>query len=236
MNGSAQGPATAGSAQARKPALRSDPSDDQNSPRVAHTLTACSRCRQVCLPCRAYPRGCDTDSQQRKTRCDPGLPRCGPCERTNAVCEYWDPAKHRNINRDYVVWLQHRVRDLEIQLDKLENEDAQEDPEVMVRSAAAVKLQDNDETKFLGPSSGTQITRLVMQLAKQFTDSKTIKDIVPDYKARQVKELFAAESEKPTSKVYPLISDVAAVDLPNRELTDLLLQLYNLKGEEFTAS
>ncbi|KAG9719853.1 hypothetical protein KCU75_g22332, partial [Aureobasidium melanogenum] len=56
------------------------PAEDGSS-RVAHTLTACSRCRQ------------------RKTRCDPGLPRCGPCERTNSVCEYWDPAKAKNVNR-----------------------------------------------------------------------------------------------------------------------------------------
>lgn len=169
--------------------------------------------------------------RQRKTRCDPGLPRCGPCERTNAVCEYWDPAKHRNINRDYVVWLQHRVRSLESELDKMENEDGQEDPEIMMRSAAAVNLPEADETKFLGPSSGTQITRLVMQMAKQFTDTKTIKDIIPDNKARQIKDLFNQESAKPTSKVYPLVSDVAAEDLPNRGLTDLLVQLYSLKGQ-----
>lgn len=34
---------------------------------------------------------------QRKTRCDPGLPRCGPCERTNSHCEYYDPTKGRKI-------------------------------------------------------------------------------------------------------------------------------------------
>lgn len=122
------------------------------------------------------------------------------------------------------------MRELELEADQLENEDGHEDPELMVRSGATVKLQDAEETKFLGPSSGTQLTRIVMQLAKQFTDTKTIKDIVPDAKARQVKELIAAEEDKPTSKVYPLISDVAAEDLPNRGLTNLLVELYNLKG------
>ena len=43
--------------------------------RVAHTLTACCRCRN------------------RKTRCDPALPRCGPCERNNALCEYFDTVR-----------------------------------------------------------------------------------------------------------------------------------------------
>lgn len=99
----------------------------------------------------------------------------------------------------------------------------------MVRSGAGVKLQEHDETKYLGPSSGTQITRLVMQLAKHFTDSKSIKEIVNETKARQVKALYAEEATKPTSKIYPLTSHVAAEDLPNRSLTQLLVQLYNLK-------
>lgn len=118
---------------------------------------------------------------------------------------------------------------MELELEKVENEDGQEDPETMQRSAA-VRMDDAAETKFLGASSGIAITRLVMQLAKQFTDAKSIKDIVPDAKARQAKELYAQEQAKPTSKVYPLTSNVAAEDLPNKGLTDLLVQLYNLKG------
>ncbi|KAL1306761.1 hypothetical protein AAFC00_005424 [Neodothiora populina] len=184
---------------------------DEGSSRIAHTLTACTRCRQ------------------RKTRCDPGLPRCGPCERTNFVCEYWDPSKGRNVNRDYVVYLQHRVRNLETQLEKLEKDEDHDDPEVLVRSGAGVKLGEADETKYLGPSSGTQMIRIVMLLAKQFTDSITIKDVVTESKARHAKAMYDAEASKPTSKIYPLTSDVAAEDLPNRGLTDLLVQLYNLK-------
>lgn len=122
------------------------------------------------------------------------------------------------------------MRNLEKQLEKLDMEDDQEDPEVLVRNGAGVKLGEGDETKYLGPSSGTQMTRIVMLLAKQFTDSDTIKDIVTESKARHVKAIYAAEAVKPTSKIYPLTSDVAAEDLPNRGLTDLLVQLYNLKG------
>lgn len=105
-----------------------------------------------------------------------------------------------------------------------------EDPEVLVRNGADVRLGEGDETKYLGPSSGTQMTRIVMLLAKQFTDSDTIKSIVTESKARHVKAMYAAEASKPTSKIYPLTSDVAAEGLPNRGLTDLLVQLYNLKG------
>lgn len=145
------------------------------------------------------------------------------------MCEYWDPTKGRNVNRDYVVYLQHKVKNLEAQLDRLDNDEDHDDPEALVRSGAGVKLGEGDETKYLGPSSGTQMTRIVMLLAKQFTDSLTIKDIVTENKARHAKAMYAAEASKPTSKIYPLTSDVAAEDLPNRGLTDLLVQLYNLK-------
>lgn len=110
----------------------------------------------------------------------------------------------------------------------MENEDSGDDPEAMMR-AAAVSVHDAKDSKYLGPASGIAITRLVMQLAKQFTDAASIKDIVPEQRARQIKELYHQEQAKPTSKIYPLISDVAADQLPNRPLTDLLVQLYKLK-------
>lgn len=179
--------------------------------RIAHTLTACCRCRT------------------RKTRCDPGLPRCGPCERTNSHCEYYDPTKGRKIPRNYVVHLQQKVRDLEQQLADLERDDIEPDPEDVMRGAATVRVQDSDESKFLGPSSGITITRLVMQLAKQFTESKSISEIVPHSRAKDLKATFAQEDERPTSKVYPLVSDVAAEDLPNRDLTNLLVELFYCK-------
>ncbi|KAF2722610.1 hypothetical protein K431DRAFT_189383, partial [Polychaeton citri CBS 116435] len=181
-----------------------------SSSQVAHTLTACTRCRS------------------RKTRCDPGLPRCSSCVKTNSTCEYYDANKGHNVNRSYVVHLQKKVRELEQELEKLENDDGQDDPEAMMRSAT-VRVHDAQESKYLGPSSGIAITRLVMQLAKQFTDSKSIKDIVPDARAKQIKELNNQEEAKPTSKSYPLVSNVAAEVLPARGLTDLLVKLYKLK-------
>ncbi|KAF2129218.1 hypothetical protein P153DRAFT_375750 [Dothidotthia symphoricarpi CBS 119687] len=186
--------------------------DGIKSTQIAHTLTACQRCRT------------------RKTRCDPGLPRCGPCERTNSHCEYYDPAKGRKIPRNYVVHLQHKVRELERQLAELERDDIEPDAEDVMRGAAAVRVQDTDESKFLGPSSGITITRLVMQLAKQFTESRNISEIVPSARATSIKATFAQEDERPTSKVYPLVSDVAAEGLPpNRSLTNHLVELFYLK-------
>lgn len=122
------------------------------------------------------------------------------------------------------------MRDLEEQLAKLESDELDPDPEDVMRDAAAVKVQDSNESKYLGPSSGITITRLVMQLAKQFTDTKSISDIVPDASAQSIKARFEQEDQKPTSKVYPMVSDVAAEELPNRELTNQLVQLFYMKG------
>jgi hypothetical protein len=128
------------------------------------------------------------------------------------------------------VHLQLKVRDLERQLAELERDDVEPDAEDVMREAAAVRVQDTDESKFLGPSSGITITRLVMQLAKQFTESKSISEIVPHARAKSIKATFAQEDERPTSKIYPLVSDVAAEELPNRDLTNLLVELFYCKG------
>jgi hypothetical protein len=113
-------------------------------------------------------------------------------------------------------------------LEREESGDTADDPEAMMR-AATVRMQDATEPKYLGASSGITTTRLVMQLAKQFTDSKSIREIVPDARAQQIKELYSQEQAKPTSKVYPVTSNVAAPDLPNRNLAKVLSDLYILK-------
>ncbi|KAI9699028.1 MAG: hypothetical protein M1836_003217 [Candelina mexicana] len=191
----------------------SQESQDPASAKIAHTLTACCRCRQ------------------RKTRCDVGLPRCGLCDRSGALCEYFDTAKGRKIPRTYVIHLQDKVRALEEELARVtEDECLGPDAESMVREAGLVKFTGSDESRFLGPSSGIAITRLVMELAKQNTETKSIKEIVPDQKAQQIKDRFALE-DSPTSKVYPLISHVAAPSLPSRELTDKLTEAFNQRAQ-----
>lgn len=122
--------------------LANNVNDDVAGSKVAHTLTACCRCRT------------------RKTRCDPGLPRCGPCERSSAVCEYFDTTKGRNISRTYVIRLQNKVQALEAELASLgvaayETPDA----EVMIRNAGYVKFKENDESRYLGPSSGIAVSK-----------------------------------------------------------------------------
>ncbi len=104
----------------------------------------------------------------------------------------------------------------------------------MVREAGLVKFTGSNESRFLGPSSGIAITRLVIELAKQNTETKSIREVVPDQKAQQIKDRFTQE-DSPTSKVYPLISDVAAPTLPGRELTDILVQTFNQRGRSYSA-
>lgn len=103
--------------------------------------------------------------------------------------------------------------------------------EMMVRGAGRIKFKENDEPRYLGPSSGIAITRLVMEMAKQNTDSKSIKDVVPEVTAQEIKDAFTKESSKPTSKVYPMISSMPQEELPPRNLTYRLLDLFVVRGK-----
>ena len=129
-----------------------------------------------------------------------------------------------------MVYLQRKVRQLEAELDAMTEGNGQLDAEDLARGTAAVRIQESVESKYMGPSSGIAISRIVMQLAKQFTDVKNISEIVSDTTARHVKEHYTKEESKPTSKVYPLVSNVAAEELPPFEVTRPLLMLFNLKG------
>ncbi|KAI1906170.1 hypothetical protein LOZ53_005915 [Ophidiomyces ophidiicola] len=202
---------------ARKASSSSDtpePADDQKGGRIAHTLTACTRCRQ------------------RKSRCDTGIPRCTPCQRSNSKCVYFDPAKNATIPRTYIVQLRDKVRRLSEELAQLESQiEHSPDPEMMVRGGGLIKFKENDESRFLGPSSGIAITRFVMEMAKQNTDTKSIKEVVNESTAQEIKHVFTKESQKPTSKIYPLISSVAQPDLPERGLCDKLVDLFMAKAQ-----
>lgn len=199
--------------------------------RVFHTVTACVRCRQVSSAARVNSLY-RTDVCQRKTRCDPALPRCEPCDRANAHCEYFDSNRNATIPRTYITSLQDTVRKLSAELKALEvDEDQDADHESMAKAGGLVKFNEKDDSRFLGPSSGIAITRFVMDFAKQNTERKTIRDVVPTHQAAEAKQKFDLESAKPTSKVYPLISSVAAPTLPHRELMERLIDIYVVKAQ-----
>jgi hypothetical protein len=104
------------------------------------------------------------------------------------------------------------------------------DAELMVRGAGRIRFTENDEPRFLGPSSGIAITRLVMEMAKQNTDSKSIKDVVPELTAQEIKLALEEESSKPTSKVYPIISWNPQPNLPAKYVTYRLVDVFVVKG------
>ncbi|KAH8808239.1 fungal-specific transcription factor domain-containing protein [Xylogone sp. PMI_703] len=197
-----------------KPFRESSHESEDHSPRIAHTLTACCRCRQ------------------RKTRCDPNLPRCLPCERAGSVCEYFDTTKGKKISRTYVIRLQEKVQALEAELAQyIEEEGFPQNTEDIVRPGGLVRLDENDDTpRYLGPSSGIAMTRLVMEEAKKYTDSRSIRELVPEVRQRRkLAQAPAVVTER--KKSYPMISAVAAQSLPSRLVTDKLVEVFNQKAQ-----
>ena len=129
--------------------------------------------------------------------------------------------------RSYIVELQRKVRRLEREIaDMSGGADTLLPVEDLVRGAGLVKIRENTESRFLGPSSGIAMTRLVMELAKALSHTKSIKEIVPEDMARGVRKRFEEEAAKPLSKVYPSTSSVAAPGLPSVELTNRLVDSF----------
>jgi len=189
-------------------------------------------------------------SIQRKTRCDPTLPRCLPCERSGSVCEYFDTTRNKKINRNYVVHLQQKVRQLEAELTQYTDDDNDhpESAEDIVRPGGLVKLSESDETpRYLGPSSGIAMTRLLMDQAKRYTDSQRISELFPDVRARRMDRFdrmqsivhMGASVSGPSGmaarkKNFPMVSEIPAQTLPARQVADKLVEVFNSRGKHRT--
>ncbi|KAI1753900.1 hypothetical protein F4782DRAFT_539212 [Xylaria castorea] len=215
----------------RKIANDDEQGDHGNSHRIAHTLTACCRCRQ------------------RKTRCDPTLPRCLPCERSGSICEYFDTTKGKKISRYYVVKLQEKVRALDAELAQYIDEEGDlhaKDPEDFI-PGGLVKLNETDETpRYLGPSSGIAMTRVVMEEAKRYTDTGRISELIPNVKGRRKtacigtaatgnrSQSFSILAGNPRKKSYPMVSAVAASGLPSRPIADKLVEVFHQRAQVFS--
>jgi hypothetical protein len=153
------------------------------------------------------------------------------------VCEYFDTAKGKRISRTYVIRLQDKVRALEAELAQYtEEEGSPQNTEDIVRPGGLVRLNEDDETpRFLGPSSGIAMTRLVMEEAKKYTDSRSIRELVPEVRERRT-PAQSPEAATDRKKSYPMISAVAAQNLPSRLVTDKLVEVFNQKGEHLSQS
>ncbi|RKF77431.1 Positive regulator of purine utilization [Golovinomyces cichoracearum] len=176
----------------------------------SYTLTACCRCRQ------------------RKTRCDPGLPRCLPCQRSGSICEYFDRNKNRNMSRNYILHLQDNLWALEKKLSQLmEEETSPPNTEDMVRPGGFVRLNSDDDTpRFLGPSSGIAMTRLVMEEAKKYTDSRSIRELVPNLREPHI---ATSEPTVGSKKSYPSKASLPAQTLPSINVAEKLVEVFNQK-------
>lgn len=105
-----------------------------------------------------------------------------------------------------------------------------------MRPGGLVRLDEDDETpRFLGPSSGIAMTRLVMEEAKKYTDTRTIRELVPEIRQRRA-PVQSPEAATERKKSYPMISAVAASTLPSRLVTDKLVEVFNQKGLSSTLS
>jgi hypothetical protein len=74
------------------------------------------------------------------------------------------------------------------------------------------------------------MTRLVMEEAKKYTDSRTIRELVPEVRKRRT-PVQSPESSTGRKKSYPMISAVPAQNLPSRLVTDKLVEVFNQKGK-----
>ncbi|RPA91233.1 hypothetical protein L873DRAFT_1714976 [Choiromyces venosus 120613-1] len=185
--------------------------ESSNAPKLYHTLTACTRCRS------------------RKTRCDAGLPKCGPCERSGAHCEFFDSTKQKTIPRSYVVHLQNKVRDLEEQIRVRETllvEAEAPNSEELVRGVGLVNFADYEhykEPRYVGSSSGVTVTRLVLEAAKKNLDPQAFKDLTTQHRNTF---RHALRTNSDPGDPYATLSSLPASRLPGREITDKLVELF----------
>lgn len=67
-------------------------------------------------------------------------------------------SKGEKIPRTYVIHLQNKVQALEEELARLSLEEYESpDADIMARSAGYVRFNENDEGRYLGPSSGIAV-------------------------------------------------------------------------------
>ena len=140
-----------------------------------------------------------------------------------------------------MITLQDKVRALEAELRTLTEEegDFSHNREELVRRGGLVRLSAGDESvRYLGPSSGIAMSRLLMEEAKLFTDSKRISELIPEVRARREKREARMQSVVMTNaprrkSTYPMFSDHPAPTLPSRPLVSRLVEIFSQRCEAF---
>lgn len=126
------------------------------------------------------------------------------------------------------------MRALEAELGQYTDEDdVPRNTEDIVRPGGLVRLNESDETpRYLGPSSGIAMTRILMEEAKRYTDSKRISDLIPQVRVRKQGTRAQSIAFGPSSrkKSYPMISAHPAQTLPTRQIADRLVDVFCERG------
>lgn len=153
------------------------------------------------------------------------------------MCEYLDAAKGRKVNRYYVIKLQDKVRALEAELDRYTDEaaDYPSTNEDIVRPGGMIRLSVSDETpRYLGPSSGIAMTRLLMEEAKRYTETNSVSELIPEVRARRLARMQSIHATTPGhKKSYPMVSERPAEGLPTRAMATKLLEVFWKKCQIF---
>lgn len=136
-----------------------------------------------------------------------------------------------------MIKLQDKVRALEAEMGQYTDEDGDYpgNSEDMLRPGGMVRLHASDETpRYLGPSSGIAMSRLLMEEAKRFTDSNRISELIPEVRARRQARMQSIQMTGPSGRKkssYPMVSEGPAENLPTRSVADKLVEIFNQKGE-----
>lgn len=100
-----------------------------------------------------------------------------------------------------------------------------------------IRLSVSDDTpRYLGPSSGIAMTRLLMEEAKRYTDSNSISELIPEVRARRQARMQSIQmTGTPTTrkKSYPMISEHPAENLPTRPVATKLTEAFQKKCKYF---
>lgn len=157
------------------------------------------------------------------------------------MCEYLDTAKGRRINRYYVINLQDKVKALEADLAQYVDDEGDDSAnrEDMVRPGGMIRLNANDETpRYLGPSSGIAMSRLLVDEAKRYTDSSRISELIPQIRAQRQARMqsivMTGSGASRKKSIYPMVSDQPAKEMPTRNITNKLVDVFIQKGKSCT--
>ncbi|KAF2501283.1 hypothetical protein BU16DRAFT_613202 [Lophium mytilinum] len=198
-------------------------SPSRSGPRLVRGVTACQRCRR------------------RKQKCDLKIPSCSNCESALVQCLTYHAGKHTEIPRNYVSELESQVEKLNRENRELRarnqstqviepsspairtlNSTPAEEPTTpdensghvqdLVKSVRDVIVEPSRQPRFLGPSSGITLARMVMASIRS--------DALPP------SALFPKDRSHGQSSSASAPALAPEASLPPRSAADHLIQVY----------